>query len=186
MLHAAYQKYPDAQWFIFIDADAYIGWINLLQLLSRLDSTEPLYFGSVYVYGETTFAQGGTGYGVSKAAVKRFEKIRDAEHIAAWEHETSTICCGDVMLSIALHDAGVSLSGAWPLLQSDPPSMLDWSDQVWCRPAVSWHHVHAFEVEALWHFEQAWINQTKTSERVSHRTCFFPLPPISINVMHRH
>jgi len=85
-------------------------------------------------YGETKFAQDGTGYEVSKAAVDKFQGIRDAEHIATWEHETSTICCGDVMLSIALHDAGVNVSGAWPLLQSELPSMLDWSDRVWCTP----------------------------------------------------
>lgn len=176
MLHAAYQRYPDAQWFVFIDADTYISWINLLQLLGRLDSTEPLYFGAIFWYGETKFAHDGSGYGVSKAAAERFEEIRDAERIAAWEYKTSTICCGDVMLSVAWHDAGVNVSGAGPLVQHNPPSMFDWWMQAWCTPAVSWHHVRAFEVEALWHFEQAWINQTKTSERVGHCTCF-SLPP---------
>ena len=166
ILHKVYRKRPHAKWFVFIDADTFLSWTNLLQLLDRLNSTEPLYFGSSYVYGNTTFAQGGTGYVLSHAAVEKFEAIYDPAHVARWELETSDNCCGDVMLAVALLDAGVELTPAWPLVQSESPSTLDFSERIWCTPAVSWHHVRSFEVEALWHFEQSWMKKTGSYEQV--------------------
>jgi hypothetical protein len=167
MLHKVYQERPDTKWFVFIDADTFISWTNLLQLLSRLDPTEPLYFGSAYNYGNTTFAQGGTGYVVSNAAARKFEDIRSPEYIAKWENETETNCCGDVMLAVALLDAGVNLTGAWPLVQSDSPSTIDWSDRIWCTPSVSWHHVRSYEVQALSDFERTWVKKTEDQGNVS-------------------
>ncbi|ETI19452.1 hypothetical protein G647_09286 [Cladophialophora carrionii CBS 160.54] len=164
MLHKAYLKYPDAEWFITIDADTYLSWANLLLLLDRMDPEDPLYAGCVYWHGPTAFAQGGTGYLLSRKAVQRFEAIRTPEKIADWEKETSTICCGDVMLGVAMGHAGVSVSGAWPMFQVDPPSGYLWGDRTWCTPAITWHHVHSYEVEALWQFEQEWLNKTWDDE----------------------
>jgi hypothetical protein len=164
MLHKAYTTYPDADWYMTIDADTYLGWTNLLLLLNKMDPEEPLYAGCVYWHGPTAFAQGGTGYLLSKSAVKKFEEIRTPEKIADWEKETSTICCGDVMLGVAMGHAGVSVSGAWPMFQVDPPSGLTWSDAYWCKPAITWHHSPTFEVEALWDFEKEWLNKTWDDE----------------------
>lgn len=178
MLHKAYQKQPNVKWYVFIDADTFLSWTNLLQLLGRLDPAEPLYFGSVVVSNHnTTFAHGGTGYVISNAAAKKFEKIRDPEHIAKWEFETSTDCCGDVMLALALSDAGVELTQAWPLTQGESPSTIKWSDRIWCTPAVTWHHMQSFEVEALWHFEQTWIKQTESHGQVGN------LPHLSLPIL---
>lgn len=161
MLHKAYTKYPDAEWYITIDADTYLGWTNLLLLLDHMDPDEPVYAGCVYWHGPTAFAQGGTGYLLSRNAVKKFEDIRNPEKIADWEKETSTICCGDVMLGVAMGHAGVSVKGAWPMFQVDPPSALGWdNDRLWCSPAITWHHARSYEVEALWQFEREWINKT--------------------------
>ncbi|KEF55190.1 uncharacterized protein A1O9_08844 [Exophiala aquamarina CBS 119918] len=164
MLHKAYTVYPNADWYMTIDADTYLGWTNLLLLLNKMDPEEPLYAGCVYWHGPTAFAQGGTGYLLSKASVKKFEEIRTPEKIADWEKETSTICCGDVMLGVAMGHAGVSVSGAWPMFQVDPPSGLTWSDAYWCKPAITWHHSPTFEVEALWDFEKEWLNKTWDDE----------------------
>lgn len=164
MLHKAYTVHPDADWYMTIDADTYLGWTNLLLLLNKMDPEEPLYAGCVYWHGPTAFAQGGTGYLLSRASVKKFEDIRNPEKIADWEKETSTICCGDVMLGVAMGHAGVSVSGAWPMFQVDPPSGLTWSDAYWCKPAITWHHSPTYEVEALWDFEKEWLNKTWDDE----------------------
>lgn len=164
MLHKAYTKYPDAEWYITIDADTYLSWVNLLLLLDRMDPEDALYAGCVYWHGPTAFAQGGTGYLLSNKAVKKFEEIRTPEKIADWEKETSTICCGDVMLGVAMKQAGVYVSGAWPMFQVDPPSGYLWSERTWCTPAITWHHVHSYEVEALWQFEQDWLQKTWDDE----------------------
>lgn len=167
MLHKAYTKYPDAEWYITIDADTYLSWTNLLLLLDRLDPNEPLYAGCIYYHGPTSFAQGGTGYILSRDAVQRFEKIRTPQKIAEWEKETSTICCGDVMLSVAMGHAGVGVRGAWPMFQVDPPSALTWNDRMWCTPAITWHHAHSYDIEALWQFEREWINKTWDNHKTS-------------------
>ena len=164
MLHKAYLNYPDAEWFVTIDADTYLSWLNLLLLLDRLEPEDPLYAGCVYLIGSTAFAQGGTGYILSRKAVQRFENIRTPERIADWEKETSTACCGDLMLGVAMGHAGISVTGAWPMFQVDPPSAYSWGDRTWCTPAITWHHVHSYEVEALWQFEQEWINKTWNNE----------------------
>jgi hypothetical protein len=160
MLHKAYTKYPDAEWFMTIDADTYLSWSNLLLLLDQMDPDDPLYAGCVYWHGPTMFAQGGTGYLLSRNAVQKWEKIRTPEKIADWEKETSGICCGDVMLGVSMGHADVPVSGAWPMFQVDPPSAFTFAESVWCSPAITWHHVHSYEVEALWQFEQAWLNKT--------------------------
>lgn len=164
MLHKAYTKHPDADWYLTIDADTYLGWNNLLLLLDSMDPDEPLYAGAVYWHGPTSFAQGGTGYLLSRNAVERFEGIRNAEKIADWEKETSTICCGDVMMGVAMGHANVGVSGAWPMFQVDPPCFLSWTSAYWCIPAITWHHVHSYDIVGLWEFEKEWINKTWDAE----------------------
>jgi hypothetical protein len=160
MLHKAYETYPDADWYMTIDADTYLGWTNLLLLLATLDPEEPLYSGCVYWHGPTMFAQGGTGYLLSRKAVQMWEEIRTPEKIAAWEKETSTICCGDVMLGVSMKQAGITVSGAWPMFQVDPPCAFTWGLDSWCSPPITWHHSHTYDIEALWDFEKDWINKT--------------------------
>ncbi len=165
MLHKAYTKYPNADWYMTIDADTYLGWTNLLLLLSQLNPEEPLYSGCVYWHGPTQFAQGGTGYLLSRKAVENLEAIRTPEKIVEWEKETSTICCGDVMLGVAMGQAGVPVRGAWPMFQVDPPCALSWTDRYWCTPAITWHHVHTYDIQDLWEFEKTWINQTWNDDK---------------------
>lgn len=161
MVHKAYTQYPDADWYVTLDADTYLGWTNLLMLLSHLDPDEPLYAGCVYWHSDTAFAQGGTGYLLSRNAVQKFEEIRTPKKINDWETETSFSCCGDVMMSIAMGHAGIPVTGAWPMFQVDPPSLFEWySDDYWCKPAITWHHSRPYEVEGLWQFEMDWINKT--------------------------
>lgn len=153
-LHMVYQMHSDKGWFVFIDADTYLGWPNLLHLLSLHNSSDPWYIGSIWSYGSTAFAQGGTGYIISNAAARMFEDVYDDAHVAKWENDTSTACCGDVMLANAMNDAGVNITAAVPLVQSEPPHRLEWSDGMWCTSAVTWHHVRPYEEESLWGFEQ--------------------------------
>ncbi|KAK3627682.1 hypothetical protein LTR56_015457 [Elasticomyces elasticus] len=36
-----YVERPDIKWYIFLEADAYMGWSNLLELLSKFDPDKP-------------------------------------------------------------------------------------------------------------------------------------------------
>ena len=60
---------PDMDWYIFIDADTYIFWPNLLLWLHTLDPTEKSYFGSAVSLSSDRFAHGGSGIILSKASM---------------------------------------------------------------------------------------------------------------------
>ena len=160
MLHTTYLEHPEAKWYIFLDADTYLSWNNLLYVLNSLDPDFPYYMGSIYFMGNTPFAQGGTGYILSREAVRRFEATRNDEYLQKWENETATCCCGDVMLSVAMHDSAVNVSGTHPLFVTTGPGVLDWGDWLFCEPSVTWHHVKSYDVEGLFNFEQKWLEDT--------------------------
>lgn len=168
MMHAAYEDVvgrqgKDIRWFVTIDADTYLSIGNLVQVLADVDHRRPHYIGTIYFHGDTAFAQGGTGYIVSRGAVDMLEDIWSDTYVKKWEEETAQICCGDVMMSIALQNAGVNLTSGWPLLQPVAPKDTDWGEWSWCETSLTWHHVRPFEVEALFQFERAWMHRRPES-----------------------
>ena len=155
MLHQAYKKQPDRKWYIFLEADSYFIWGNLLEILANYNPVEPYYIGGGHFYGETAFAHGGMGYVVSHGAMTMFDKIFNEDHMAVWEQRLEGSCCGDVEVAGALYDAGVNVTGM-PGLSPDPPTVFDFDPGNWCQPPVSWHHVRPHHVQALWEFEEQW------------------------------
>ncbi|KAK4997075.1 hypothetical protein LTR28_014093, partial [Elasticomyces elasticus] len=154
--HRVYKEQPKIKWYIFIEADAYMAWPNVLELLSHYDADKPWYLGAVHFYGDTAFAHGGMGYMISNAAMRLLDNIWDAEHISLWERRTAESCCGDVELAAALKDAGVNVTGI-PGLYTESLAWFEWDEGKWCEPSLSWHHMRAHDVEALWQFEGKWI-----------------------------
>lgn len=60
MVHDTYRLSPSSiDWFVFIEADTALSWLNLLQWLKTLDPTTDMYMGSQNKYGSTSFAHGG-------------------------------------------------------------------------------------------------------------------------------
>lgn len=67
-LHAnsqVFRNYPDKDWYVTQDDDAYILWPTLLRLLAELDPNEELWLGKHDVGINTTFANGGGCYVMS-------------------------------------------------------------------------------------------------------------------------
>jgi hypothetical protein len=158
MVIDAARKFPDKKWFVFMEADTLLSWSNLLIWLSKLDATKPLYLGCPVMIGETVFAHGGSGWVLSGPAVKKLVEL-EGEMKKAWEERTAKSCCGDQVLAEGLLDGGIGLTGAFPMIQGLTPTTLDWSSAHWCSPVVSWHHMSANEVDAVWQMEQAWIEE---------------------------
>ncbi|KAK3068377.1 hypothetical protein LTR53_014110 [Teratosphaeriaceae sp. CCFEE 6253] len=150
--HKVYKEQPDVKWYIFLEADSYMAWSNVLELLALYDPEEPWYLGATHFYGETAFAHGGMGYFISNGAMKQLDKIYDHSHVAKWEQRISESCCGDVELAAVLQEAGVNITGVSGLY-GESLTWFEWDDGNWCEPALSWHHVRAHDVEALWQFE---------------------------------
>ncbi|TKA61243.1 hypothetical protein B0A49_11961, partial [Cryomyces minteri] len=159
--HRVYKEQPNVKWYVFIEADAYMAWRNVMELLSHYNPDEPWYLGAVHFFGDVAFAHGGMGYIISNGAMRLLDDIWDPKHIALWERRTAEGCCGDVELAAALVEAGVNITGI-PGLYGESLSWFEWDEGKWCEPSLSWHHVRAHDVEALWQFETKWMSGNGT------------------------
>lgn len=149
----AYEMYPDKKWFMFMDADSTLLWSNLVLWTSKLNASNPQYYGSVTNIGETRFAHGGTGYLLSAPALKAMVDIAPKK-MAEWEERTSHVCCGDAMIAEALATGGTEVTHKYPLFNGGTPRSTDYDDGHWCKPPLTFHHVSPREIEELWRWEQ--------------------------------
>ncbi|KAK5112840.1 hypothetical protein LTR85_011067 [Meristemomyces frigidus] len=158
MITDAYRTFGRAKkWYVFIEADTYVSMHNLLHWLGQLDASEPVYAGAQVMIGDTEFAHGGSGFVMSSAAVEALTAVY-AEQQIYWEQKLAHECCGDKLLAEVLLKAKppIRLLMAFPLIQGETLTSLDWSPTHWCKPAVTWHHVDAATVDKLWQFERSW------------------------------
>jgi hypothetical protein len=100
----AFNMRPNYDWYLFVDAGAYVVWPTMLHWLEKLDHTDPMYIGSKTSVGNSHFGDGGSGYVVSSRAMRSFF---ENEHNVAnrWDEATKRHCCGDLMFAKALKEA---------------------------------------------------------------------------------
>ncbi|KAK0278674.1 hypothetical protein LTR35_008938 [Friedmanniomyces endolithicus] len=139
--YRVYVEQPDIKWYVFLEADAYMGWSNLLELLLKFDPDKPWYLGATHFYGDVAFAHGGMGYIISNGAMRMLDTIWNPQNIARWERRTAAGCCGEVELAAVLQEAGVNITGI-PGLYGESLSWFEWDEGKWCERALSWHHTH--------------------------------------------
>lgn len=65
LMDKALRMRPRSKWYVFIEADTYVVWSNLLEWLTKFNPEEPLYIGGQSFMGSVEFAHGGTGFIVS-------------------------------------------------------------------------------------------------------------------------
>ncbi|CAK1366732.1 hypothetical protein CB0940_10116 [Cercospora beticola] len=121
-------------WFVMIEADTALSWLNLIHFLLPLDPSEPQYIGSpaALVADGSSFAHGGSGVIMSRKAIEKVEHMREnflegevdgpsseEAYDQKWEDHTSEICCGDAVLSHAFAAVGVNVASARPEIQGD-------------------------------------------------------------------
>jgi len=163
MMHATYELSPDyIDWFVYIEADTSLSWLNLLSWLKTMDPKQKYYLGSQNHVGDTIFAHGGSGFILSRAAAKAMEDVRSrnpVRYIEKWEDITSKSGFGDAVVAEALLEAGVPFTPAWPVMQGEKISTVDFTPNHWCTPPVSMHHVSPVEVDDIWRFQTAWVKE---------------------------
>ena len=156
MMVKAYELRDDAKWYVFVEADTYILYSNLLMYLEHLRPEQDWYIGGQTWIDDDVFAHGGTGFVISNPAMKKLTAMLKAEK-EEMEKMTLREWAGDLVLSKALKKVGISLTQTWPIFQGETPSTLDFTERHYCYPVVSYHHVNAEWVQFLWDFEQEWI-----------------------------
>jgi hypothetical protein len=186
MIDRALEEKPDAKWFVFIEADTYLGWNNLLEFLGNFDDSKPYYIGKHLFINEIEFAYGGAGFVLSNPAIRKVSEQR-SERLSEYEEFTKTHWVGDCALGKVMEDVKVPLQRAFPHFQGDSPATLDPATskidrELWCYPAITYHHVSPTEIEELWEFEQDWYKRHNILLR--HRDVFMELvrPKIDASV----
>lgn len=172
MIERTHQMNPTADWFVFLEADTYIVWDNLFRLLEHFDPNVPLYMGSPSPgrggkKGQTTwFAFGGTGVVLSSAAMNKlvardtgsYGEYTQPSLTEKYEEVVKSDPCGDSVLGWALYEAGVELSGFWPMFNPHPFNSIPFSDAYWCQPLISTHRSSPDEMRAFskWEAQRGW------------------------------
>ncbi|KAI9814001.1 MAG: hypothetical protein M1827_003465 [Pycnora praestabilis] len=153
VLAKTYQARPDADWYVFAEADTYVMLSNLLLWLRQLDPTQEQYLGSPSLFNNVVFGHGGTGFILSKATLQA--TVGEDPNLALkYEQEASDSCCGDYVVAKALLDHGIRLEYAWPKLNGETPYTVPFSEEQWCSPIMTFHHMQPLDIQEMWDFEK--------------------------------
>ena len=171
MVNKTIHMEAQAKWYVFVETDTYLVWSNVLEWISLLDFSKPHYVGAPVKIGDDIFAHGGSGFIVSNPAMRMTADLYNSNKMM-WESFTARHWAGDCVLGKAFHEAGAPLTWAWPLIQGDRPTTLDYtgldfSRRIWCHPAVTYHHMSPTGVKDMWHFEQEWTKGVCTAEQLN-------------------
>ncbi|PTB46307.1 glycosyltransferase family 31 protein [Trichoderma asperellum CBS 433.97] len=145
---------PNYDWYLFVDAGAYVVWPTMLRWLEKMDHTGPMYIGNKASVGDTHFGDGGSGYVVSNIAMR---DLFEGKHNVAnrWDEATKSHCCGDLMFAKALKEtAGISVNDTWPTMNGEKPFTISYSSTQWCQPIATMNHLGSEELSALYAFER--------------------------------
>lgn len=166
MAEKALRHRPEAKWYVFIEADTYIIWRNIIKWLSHFDSSKPHYLGLQMQAGDTIFAYGGAGFILSNPALEAVVEHRNSS-LDFYDDYTAKHWAGDCVLGKALKDSGVSLSWSWPTLLSHNPANMNFEEafggnkdkRLWCHYAGTYHHLSPKEVVQFSDFERRWNSE---------------------------
>ncbi|KAH8817315.1 hypothetical protein F5884DRAFT_722339 [Xylogone sp. PMI_703] len=153
MMTTALKARPEAKWFAFIEDDTALIWSNLLAWLSAYDPREIHYFGREERVADRPFPYGGAGFVLSNAALKKAVDWM-IPRIDRYYNDTRDQLYGDITLGWLLEDAGIPLTNI-PLFQGESPSKLEYTENTWCQPIITYHHVSVGELTSLWKLEQS-------------------------------
>lgn len=124
MAEKAYRLRPDYDWYVFVDADTYVSWPNMVYALKKLDPAVEKYLGVPTMIGDRLFAHGGSGYIMSRGAMREF--VGKHPGIAnSYDISIQNNCCGDFVFALALFDSlGILVEGfvsSFPKSQARTP-----------------------------------------------------------------
>uniref|UniRef100_A0A093VH81 N-acetylgalactosaminide beta-1,3-galactosyltransferase n=1 Tax=Talaromyces marneffei PM1 TaxID=1077442 RepID=A0A093VH81_TALMA len=179
MIPAALDYKPDAKWFVFMEADSYIFWPNLVEWLSQLNHEQDWYLGFPMQIGNTIFAYGGSGFVVSNPAMRKTAQYVEEQPQTEIDNYTATQWAGDCVLGKMFRDAGVGLHWSWPMFQDSRLWEMDYfatigGRRAWCYPVVSYHHMQPDDIRGLYEFESEWFKSTNHLFRATRaQNCYY-------------
>lgn len=162
MMAEAYRQFPDAKWYVMVEADTFLFWNQLVKWLSTLNENKQLLIGHPsfcdYDGKSVMFSHGGSGIVMSKALMAAsFGQDDEYEHNHDDLIEKSAF--GDALLTKSFYDAPkvhiteLAEEGG-EKFNSDPPRVLKFRRDVWCTPIMSFHHVTPSDTAHLYDFQR--------------------------------
>lgn len=158
MVEQSWELAPNRHWYFFMEADTYVSWPNLLKWLATLDPRKKLYYGNavrIWEYPkELYFGHGGSGFLLSGATVREFA-VNHRGLAKRWDKRVHKMWFGDYVLAAALYEElHLSLTDARPSLTSDDASALTFSEETFCKPVVTLHHIDSQHLNNVFQFER--------------------------------
>jgi hypothetical protein len=150
---------PNINWYVFIEADTYVVWSNLVLWLQQLSAADKLYLGSAAWLGPQAFAHGGSGYVFSGTLLQQFVDGK-SDLASRYDDVFPNYCCGDAVLAqILKQELDIDVKNYWPQLNGEKPSTMAFGSVLWCQPVITMHHITPRERSAIFEFEQSRKNQ---------------------------
>ncbi|KAK9461826.1 uncharacterized protein V1516DRAFT_673069 [Lipomyces oligophaga] len=162
MIQHAWSINPNAKWYIFMDADSYVIWNQLLHYLRTLNYRHALYLGSPVGNPPIQFGHGGSVVVISRGAMLR-SWANDPELHLKYEQATIRRCCGDYMVAELLYEHGVQIAKSeheypyskWKF-QGEAPHFIYANKENWCAPIMSFHHISPHDINKVHDFALRW------------------------------
>lgn len=170
MMKAALDARPNAKWFVFIEDDTAFVWSNLLRWLAAYDYHKLYFFGREEKVADRPFAHGGSGYVLSNAALRRAVDYLELR-MQKYFNLTNEVMYGDISLGWMLADSGIQLANVWPLFQGESPDRTQYTEEIWCQPVLTQHHMSSQAIASLWMLEQTNLVHDPTANLL-HRDVF--------------
>lgn len=152
IVERSWKMLPEMDWYLYIDADSYVIMSTLIAWLEKLDPAKKSFMGSLnYIVGKS-FAHGGSGILLSRAAMHSFVVTHNGT-AARWDPDLHDNCCGDWVLAQAVKEYGMEVMQAHPTINGDEPPAIPFSSGRWCQPFATMHHISPDEALKLADFE---------------------------------
>lgn len=175
LIQHAGTNWPHVKWYLYTEDDTYMFLPNVLRYLSSYDHRESHWLGGLGEKLGTTFAHGGSGFALSRKAWEQsFGKGGDL--VKKYLNFVDEACCGDYALGKVLNDFGVKFGEnngdegwSWGF-NGLPHWKIEFSQENWCLPVLTWHHAHNRDIARYHELEKSW-DFTVSYETISPHPC---------------
>lgn len=161
LIQHAGTNWPKAKWYLYTEDDTYMFLPNVLRYLSKYDYRESHWLGGLGEKLGTTFAHGGSGFALSRAAWEQ-SFGRGSDLVQKYQSFVDDACCGDYALGKVLNDYGVKFGEnngderwSWGF-NGLPHWKIEFSQDNWCKPVLTWHHAHNRDIARYHALEKSW------------------------------
>ncbi|KAJ5710146.1 hypothetical protein N7493_009738 [Penicillium malachiteum] len=163
MVVEARNYHSDAKWFVFLEADTFPIWPNMLGWLEHYDSNLKWYLGNQMQIGPSIFAHGGSGFVLSNPAIHAVaDEYMNPDRMGYWHAETERHWAGDCILGMALAAIDIPLTWSWPHVTGQSVWEQDAVNdergkRQWCYPPFTFHHMVPGDIEQMYDFVKEWF-----------------------------